>query len=69
MNCVFLLSLALTKWEMEWMTLTPCLIDIFLSLSWVIVSVYLRSCFKLSPFSFVSLMQQGTKYNVEEDDG
>jgi len=51
------------------MTSTPCLIDIFRSLSWVIVSVYLGSCLNLSPFCFLSLMSRGTKYNVEEDDG
>jgi len=51
------------------MTSTPCLNDIFRSLSWVIVSVYLRLCLNLSPCSFISLMYRGTKYNVEDDDG
>jgi len=57
------------RWEVERMTLTPRLIDIFRSLSWVIVSVYLHVCLNLSPFSFVSWIQRGTQYNAKEEDG
>jgi len=53
MNCVFLLLLALMRWAMYWMTVTPCLIDIIWLLSWVILSSYLSLYLNHLPCSLV----------------